>query len=1073
MNSQLKSNHRPKKVTKKSVALKKLIKKATLRNLKLFFHLWITNSKLKLKRQKNISKNYKDNFLNNVDENHYKNDIKKFSSNPNVTFNPKINSLEPSENVIFSPIKDDNKIPRIKSKKYVIEWGTGSIKRTMCKDYFKLKTKTKSEEESQYSNSNELQALSNDSIKKIKPKIKSMNNLNISNNSHSVKILKKLAESKYYLTQQESENNNIYNLNEIIQNKEKNKNKKNKNKKSEKLYKNWARNQERKRILTKLINKQNKKYLYYYFYKWFKKIKKYILNKNRIIIYKDEDNDSLSNSNTNNNNPKNNKNEYYDEKDLNNIRNKSKNLTSSFKKHKKSKTVKEGIRNLFKSPDIPEKIISKINIEINNEINNNNPINIIEVSKSNDIKHKKRGKKLFKKVKTKESFNTIDNSNDNEVLLKKIFDTEGNNSSKFKNKSLIKVTNLNLGDSYLKQRLINYSKEEINPDVADIQIRQEDDTESDKKRYIAKKYKLALHLLRKVIRSFQKKFNTLGNKEKIKYYLFKWKYIISFKNIKNKKNKKYVNYNFSYEDNGGNNYNKENKMIYDNDEEDKENYKEENENIFKNDISLYRGINLYKKTFMKEKSKSGNFLSSSYDAKKLLYKSQARDYIMNSLNNFKFNSNYNLQEPLNLSISNSKNDLKDFVKQDINEFNRSSNYRKYSKKYNNGKENNLRYSYDNRINYKKKKKIKKDEVAIKNKLFLLIQKVINKQLKALKKKYFLKLYDLTFNCPSYIPYQHKKKSKKNKSTEKNIEQNKLPSLNLNFNDNNKYKKLNNTITEEERNQTSGTMRMKKLNIPIKPESEEEDFEFHYEDTGKEKKVEEIKINGISYLNEENNENKNNKAYNHNKKLNNDNGNKKKKNKIPKNNNTKKSQNKLNGKDNLQEEYIIDKNSKRVKIPELFDEIKKSMIINSNIYKMITNTREGDKEKFNINLYLKFIKQKNKALGAYQLYYLYLMLNEDNEFNMKKYFLNKWKKKCKIFNNVEKTMLWDKHKKNCICHNEWNKFSECNCHELNTALKKILIRHIYMKKINKRRYYLFLWYKKCFGRARSIYFIKDK
>ena len=1063
MNAPLKSNHRPKKASKKSIILKKLIKKLTQRYLKLFFHRWLSNSKSKLQHQINQYQNYEDDSINDSDENQRKNEIKNFQLKPRTISSAKINSLE---NDIFSPLKEINKSSQPKSKKYILEWGARSLKRTSYTDYKMAKTKIKNVEESNYTNDNELKTFSNENINKIKAKIKSVNDLNI-NNFYSVKILKKIADSTYNMSQQVSESNNLTDLNKISQNKEKCKIKKYKSKKSEKLYKNWSKIEEIKIILKSLINKQNKKYLQYYFYKWLYKIEKNILDKKKIIKYKEKDNENKKNPNANNNIKKNN-NDFYDEKDLNDYENKSNDLTNLLKKFKKSRKIKDDNRNIFKSQDIIEKNMSKVNREISKDINKN-PKNNIEIPKANDIKYKNHERKPKQKIKTKDECNTIGNPNKNDVAQQKIFDTEGNNSSKIRHKNNIRSTALNLGNSYLKQRSINYSKEGINPDADDIEIRQEDESESDKKRNIAKKFKFALHLLRKAIRSFQKKYNNFRNQVKIKYYLFKWKYIISFKNNKNKRKE---NYNFKYKDNGGNNYKDNIKMIYDNDEENKENYKKENENNFENDFSIYSGLNLYKRTYTYDTNKNGNFISSSYDAKNKLYKSQVnRDYFVNNF--IKFDNNYNLHKSLNLKTNypiKCLNSEQQDIYLNINEFNRSSNFPENKKKNNNGKDNYLRYSYNSHSNYKKRKRTMKNKLKIKNKLFLLIQKVINKQLKELKKKYFLKWYDLTFNYPFYIPDKIKKTSKKNKTILKYSKQNLYPNLNLNFNENNKYKKIsNNTITEETKSQISVSPRMKNLKFPSKSENKEEDFKFHYENIEKNKKMKDNQVNGINYLNIEINEKnnyKNDKSCKNNKKSNIDNENKKKKNKITKNNSIKTNQNKLNGRDKIHEEYI-DKISKKMKIPELFNEIKQSMIINSRIYKMIANTRENIKEKFNINSYLNFVKQNNKVLGAYQLYYLYLMLNEDNEYNIKKYFFLKWKKTVGI------KIIGDKHRKNCICNMECMKYKECYCHELNIILKKILVRHIYMKKVNKRRYYLFLWYKKCFGKARDVYFIKEK
>ena len=91
----------------------------------------------------------------------------------------------------------------------------------------------------------------------------------------------------------------------------------------------------------------------------------------------------------------------------------------------------------------------------------------------------------------------------------------------FKLKNNNKKVDNSFVSKYFKTRAINYSKDDINPDAIDIQIKQEKDTKNEKIANMTKTIKKGLHLLHKVIRSFQKRKAKGSPKDILKIYFNK------------------------------------------------------------------------------------------------------------------------------------------------------------------------------------------------------------------------------------------------------------------------------------------------------------------------------------------------------------------------------------------------------------------------------------------------------------------------------------------------------------------------------------------------------------------------
>ena len=154
--------------------------------------------------------------------------------------------------------------------------------------------------------------------------------------------------------------------------------------------------------------------------------------------------------------------------------------------------------------------------------------------------------------------------------------------------------------------------------------------------------------------------------------------------------------------------------------------------------------------------------------------------------------------------------------------------------------------------------------------------------------------------------------------------------------------------------------------------------------------------------------------------------------------------------------------------------------NGKLFKMI-NSEE----------YARFLERNQKKKAAYQIYFLFSFFHNGKDYYRLKYAFSKWKKFIEVFNQITRI----KHIKNsrghclrcdcedlhqchicyCCCENdkENNKCSNyslcfnCSCKFCQIILKKILIRHKFMKSVNPKRFYLNLWYKHIFNKGRTI------
>ena len=514
-------------------------------------------------------------------------------------------------------------------------------------------------------------------------------------------------------------------------------------------------------------------------------------------------------------------------------------------------------------------------------------------------------------------------------------------------------------NNYFKSRDINYAKEDINPDVVDIQIRQETETESEKTKNLAKMLKTGLHLLRKVIRSFQKRKTKGTLKDILKIYFNKWRKIIE---------KIPTRFNTEIKS-----FDKEKKEIY-NDYMKTEPFYKNNMNTAYNNINFVKKIKNFNKINLIEnyntyielnvKKDSKNFLDSDedYNDKKIITKTIG-------IPNSDRGSITSIKE-LKKNKSN-KNKIKVSRNPSMNEFN-------------------LAHSYDI-ITPKDKIHKSKRKSKAKNKLYNIIMNLIKKNEDNLLYKYLIIWYNMILNSFDYNYHHGKHKSKHSRSKKSLITNNQDKDQDIN------------SVEEENRLSTEFRIRKNKKYSTEKRNEIKPSIKMYKEmKLNKKKKENDKYINGIS---------------------------------------------------------------------ELKNQCKKSMSLNNNVLNLLKICGNRNEGLSSINNYLKLIQSHNKLIAAYQIYSFYNINKNNLYIKLVRYYFYKWLKHNKIFKKTIKQenhiISKNKHCINCNCSKINLNCIDCHCNKIKKALRKILIRHKYMKQINLRRYYLYLWYKKSFKTIRTI------
>ena len=149
-----------------------------------------------------------------------------------------------------------------------------------------------------------------------------------------------------------------------------------------------------------------------------------------------------------------------------------------------------------------------------------------------------------------------------------------------------------------------------------------------------------------------------------------------------------------------------------------------------------------------------------------------------------------------------------------------------------------------------------------------------------------------------------------------------------------------------------------------------------------------------------------------------------------------------------------------------------------------NLSDASFKRIQPNILYNVVKNSNKILSLLKIFYIYEKYNTNN-YLLKKLYFKKWKLSVNfIDSNISENVHIINKFGHCISaknivikeircgiHPEdENNCNNCFCLRIITRLKRILLRHYYLKKINARKYYLFKWYKNSFKKIRPLYLI---
>ena len=171
----------------------------------------------------------------------------------------------------------------------------------------------------------------------------------------------------------------------------------------------------------------------------------------------------------------------------------------------------------------------------------------------------------------------------------------------------------------------------------------------------------------------------------------------------------------------------------------------------------------------------------------------------------------------------------------------------------------------------------------------------------------------------------------------------------------------------------------------------------------------------------------------------------------------------------------------IKISKLNDSINKLQNVTLNNLKIYNFVNKKTKIN-NYDPYIKVLKEHNKKMQVYHMYYLYMLFHDNIDFYLKRRIFNKWRINNKVFEKpilkrhiksiLVKNLLKKDNRYKCFC-SENDLCLNCDCMHLQVKLKKILIRHVFMKLANPTRFYFYLWYKKTFWKVLPIYLYENE
>ena len=187
----------------------------------------------------------------------------------------------------------------------------------------------------------------------------------------------------------------------------------------------------------------------------------------------------------------------------------------------------------------------------------------------------------------------------------------------------------------------------------------------------------------------------------------------------------------------------------------------------------------------------------------------------------------------------------------------------------------------------------------------------------------------------------------------------------------------------------------------------------------------------------------------------------------------------NDNDNFNDEYEIEDEDLRNKIN---NELKLAKKLADFHTRFMNNTTEKIINRIQPTVLYNIIKNNNKKLCLLKIFYIYSKYKMNKYLLYKSYF-KKWKKAINFIDIHTKENIHILNKlghcisaKNviikeirCGIHPNNDDIS-CFCMKIRTDLRRILLRHYLLKKIDVRKYYLFKWYKNIFRRIRPLYMV---
>ena len=180
--------------------------------------------------------------------------------------------------------------------------------------------------------------------------------------------------------------------------------------------------------------------------------------------------------------------------------------------------------------------------------------------------------------------------------------------------------------------------------------------------------------------------------------------------------------------------------------------------------------------------------------------------------------------------------------------------------------------------------------------------------------------------------------------------------------------------------------------------------------------------------------------------------------------------------------IVNINKEEISYPNVYKYTLQNNKVLSYTMNLLKNTNNIIYKNLHTQEYVNLLEKNCKVLTAYHIFCLYCMFESGNKYYKLKFAFNKWRNVINIFKDKIKNKHMHKnygHCLNCDCGENSKKCPGCSCNEKismcyncscklsKIKLKKILFRHIFMKVINSKRYYLFLWFKNTFNKIRKI------